>query len=103
MNHVDEALDNLLDALNHEPVVVAFKKARELILHDDFILNTEKTLKSLQQMMTRHVMDSDAHQAAMKEYLMLKQKYDDHPYVLNYNSLLNDVNDLLLTINTIIQ
>lgn len=103
MNRVDQALENLLIALENEPVVLAFKKARDLVKNDEFILSAEKKLKDLQQEITRHAMDKVWHETALKSYQILKQKYDEHPYVLNYNSLLNDVNDLLLTIKTIIQ
>lgn len=103
MKRVDQALENLLIALENEPVVIAFKKARELVTNDAFILATETKLKDLQQEITRHAMDKTRHENALNTYTLLKKKYDGHPYVLNYNSLLNDVNDLLLTIKSIIQ
>ena len=53
--------------------------------------------------MTQNVMDKALHQQYKTKYEALKKAYDEHPYVLNYNALLNDVNDMLLTIKTIIE
>lgn len=103
MPQIDKSIADVLKALNDEPVVKEFDKARLLVQNDEFIINTEKKLKELQQEMTRNVMDKALHTKLKDQYNKLKREYDNHPYVLNYNSLLNDVNDLLLTLKTIIE
>lgn len=103
VSKLDKALSDLLAALNEEPLIIEFNKARNLVTSDEFLLQAEKDLKKLQQGMTRDVLDKTKHDSYKNEYNVLKKAYDEHPYVVNYNSLLNDVNDLLLTLKTIIE
>ena len=103
MDKIDEALKALVDALGEEPVFIEFEKARLLVQKDPYLVKTEQELKSLQQKITQNVMDKAEHNKYKREYETLKKAYDEHPYVLNYNALLNEVNELLLTIKTIIE
>jgi len=103
VREIDKALENLLSALQEDPTFIEFEKARNLVNSDEYLINTEAKLRDLQQKMTQNVMDKALHNVYKKEYETLKKAYDEHPYVLNYNALLNDVNDMLLTIKTIIE
>lgn len=103
MTEIDKALENLLSALQEDPTFIEFEKARNLVNSDEYLKETEVELRSLQKKMTQNVMDKALHQHYKTKYEALKKAYDEHPYVLNYNALLNDVNDMLLTIKTIIE
>lgn len=103
MNKVDKALEELIQNLNNEPVIIEFVKARDLVSSDVFVIETEKKLKELQQLITRNAMDKKLYETYKAEYDLRKEQFDEHPYVLNYNSLLNEVNELLLNIKSIIE
>lgn len=103
MTEINEALEKLITALSEDSLFIEFEKARDLVINDEYIQKTETTLKELQQKMTQNVMNNKAHTKYKKEYETLKKKYDEHPYVLNYNALLSEVNDMLLTLKTIIE
>ncbi len=103
MDKIEKTLNELVSALNEEPVFIEFEKARELVENDPYLIKTERELKTLQQKMTKEVMNKTLHNEYKSEYEKLKKAYEEHPYVLNYNALLNDVNELLLTIKTIIE
>ncbi len=103
MPKLAKALEDVLTNLNNEPVVVEFEKMRTLVKNDTFLIKTEAQLKMLQQKMTQNVLDKALHATLKAEYESVKKAYDEHPYVINYNALLNDVNELLHTIKTIIE
>lgn len=103
MNKVDKALEELLAALYKDPLIIDFQNAKSLVENDPFVKETEEKLKKLQQQMTQNVMNKELHHSLKVEYDGLKKDFDEHPYVLNYNSLLNEVNELLLNLKTIIE
>jgi len=100
---IEETLEELLRALSDDPLFKDFEKVRLLVQNDPFLIETERKLKDLQQKMTKSVMDKKAHNEAKLEYETLKKAYEEHPYVINYNNLLDDVNELLHTLKTIIE
>lgn len=103
MLNFDKALDDVIVALANEPLIIEFQKAKDLVFNDEFILSTEQELKRLQQEITRNVMDKALHDKLKTEYEILKHEYDNHPYVVNYHTLLSDVSDLFSSLKTIIE
>lgn len=103
MDKLTKSIEDVIAALNAEPVVQEFEKAKALVTSDKYVQQMEAKLKVLQQKMTQNVMDKTLHETYKADYETLKKEYDEHPYVVNYNALLNDVNDLLLMLKNIIE
>lgn len=103
MNKINEALLRLKSALNEDPLVKEYFKAKDLVFNDPFLLNLEEQLKELQKEITRNVLDTAKHKELTSEYQRLKEEHDSHPYVVNYNALLSDVNELLNELKSIIE
>lgn len=87
----------------NEPVVQEYKKFEQLILADTKLKNDEIVLKKMQQQIVRQKADQDD---SVSETIALynKKKYDfeNHPLVVNYLYLKQEVDDLLQTINGMI-
>ncbi len=103
MNKVDKALKALSSELSKNPRVVEFKKTKKLIAEDAYLKETETKLKELQQKMTQNMGDKVVHKKYQEEYLVLKKAYENHPYILNYNSLHAEVEELLYTLKKVIE
>lgn len=103
MNEINEALTLLKNTLDEDPLIKEYFLAKELVFNDHFLLKSEELLKELQKEITKNVLDSVKHQELTLKYQKLKEEYDSHPYVINYNSLLSDVNELLQELKAIIE
>lgn len=103
VNEINEVLARLKTSLNEEPLVQEYFMAKDLVFNDPFLLNLAEKIKALQKEITRNVLDINKHQALTNEYQKLKAEYDTHPYVVNYNALLCDVNELLSELKSIIE
>ncbi|HOE53591.1 MAG TPA: YlbF family regulator [Bacilli bacterium] len=103
MNKVEIALNALTTELANDKRVVEFKKVKALIESDAYLKNVEVRLKELQRLMTQNAFNEEKHNEYKREYLRLKNNYETHPYLINYNSLLSEIEDLLYSLKTVIE
>ena len=101
-NKFNEALKALKEELHSHPLVVEYLRYKDLVTNSVEINELEQSLKLLQQLMTQNIHDAARHAEYKKEYLNSKEKYDNHPYIINYNNLVTQLNDLLTELKTIL-
>ena len=103
MNKLDK-IENLALKLNqlilNEPVVQEFQKYEQLIQKNEKLKNDEKELKKLQKKIVQQKakQDDDVENTIMI-YKQKKAVFENHPLVVNYLYLKQEVDDLLQTIN----
>ncbi len=103
MNEINEALSRLKTTLYEDELIKEYFRVKDLVFNDPYLLKLEETLKELQKEITKNVLNEVKHKELTKEYQKCKEDYDSHPYVVNYNSLLSDVNELLQQLKSIIE
>ena len=103
MHKVETALNALTTELARDKRVIEFKKVKALIESDAYLKNSEARLKELQRLMTQNAFNEKLHTLYKEEYLLLKNNYETHPYLINYNSLLSEIEDLLYSLKTVIE
>jgi cell fate (sporulation/competence/biofilm development) regulator YmcA (YheA/YmcA/DUF963 family) len=85
------------------PLVKEYFAQVDLINADTPLLNLSDEVKKLQRLMTLHIKNKDLHQKYKEEYEKKLNEYNSHPYVVNYNYLKNEVENLLLQMKQIIE
>lgn len=103
MKKVDNALTELKEALREDELIIAFNEAKSKVENDGFLASVEAKLKETQKLMTINVQDREKHAQFKATYDALLHEYNSHPYVLNFNALLAEIDDLFFNIKTIIE
>lgn len=101
-NKFNKTLKSLKEVLHDHPLVVEYLRYKDLVTNSREINDLEQRIKILQQLMTQNISDEALHHQYKTEYLDLKAKYDNHPYIINYNNLVTQLNDLLTELKTIL-
>jgi cell fate (sporulation/competence/biofilm development) regulator YmcA (YheA/YmcA/DUF963 family) len=95
-------IEELARKLNQEilalEVVQEYQKYEKLVLNDEKLKQLEKELKVLQKKIVKAKQD-DRVTKTIQEYQEKKAYYENHPVVVNYLYLQNEVNEILQTIN----
>ena len=97
-------IEELARKLNQEilalEVVKEYQKYEKLVLNDEKIKQLEKELKVLQKkIVNQKAKQDDRVTKTIQEYQEKKAYYENHPLVVNYLYLQNEVNEILQTIN----
>lgn len=97
-------IEELARKLNQEildlEVVQEYQKYEKLVLNDEKLKQLEKELKVLQKKIVNQKAKQDDHVTkTIQEYQEKKAYYENHPLVVNYLYLQNEVNEILQTIN----
>ena len=97
-------IEELARKLNQEilalEVVQEYQKYEKLVLNDEKLKQLEKELKVLQKkIVNQKVKQDDRVTKTIQEYQEKKAYYENHPVVVNYLYLQNEVNEILQTIN----
>ena len=97
-------IEELARKLNQEilalEVVQEYQKYEKLVLNDEKLKQLEKELKVLQKkIVNQKVKQDDRVTKTIQEYQEKKAYYENHPLVVNYLYLQNEVNEILQTIN----
>ena len=81
-------------------VVQEYQKYEKLVLNDEKLKQLEKELKVLQKKIVKQkAKQDDRVTKTIQEYQEKKAYYENHPLVVNYLYLQNEVNEILQTIN----
>lgn len=103
---IDEKLEKaILDVsknLMEEPVVKEFLAIKKEIENDDELLELDKSIREHQKNMVKFAHDEEFASKERLLYKKEKEKFENHPLILNYNALKDEVNDLLEEIKDII-
>ena len=97
-------IEELARKLNQEilalEVVQEYQKYEKLVLNDEKLKQLEKELKVLQKKKdNQKAKQDDRVTKTIQEYQEKKAYYENHPLVVNYLYLQNEVNEILQTIN----
>ena len=97
-------IEELARKLNQEilalEVVQEYQKYEKLVLNDEKLKKLEKELKVLQKkIVNQKAKQDDRVTKTIQEYQEKKAYYENHPLVVNYLYLQNEVNEILQTIN----
>ena len=96
-------IEELARKLNQEilalEVVQEYQKYEKLVLNDEKLKQLEKELKVLQKkIVNQKAKQDDRVTKTIQEYQEKKAYYENHPVVVNYLYLQNEVNEILQTI-----
>lgn len=99
-----DKIEELAQKLNQEildlEVVQEYQKYEKLVLNDEKLKQLEKELKVLQKkIVNQKAKQDDDVLTTIEEYQEKKAYYENHPLVVNYLYLQNEVNEILQTIN----
>ena len=97
-------IEELARKLNQEilalEVVQEYQTYEQLVLNDEKLKQLEKELKVLQKkIVNQKAKQDDRVTKTIQEYQEKKAYYENHPLVVNYLYLQNEVNEILQTIN----
>ena len=103
MTNTDK-IEELAQKLNQQildlEVVQEYQKYEKLVLNDEKLKQLEKELKALQKkIVNQKAKQDDGVLNTIQKYQEKKEYYENHPLVVNYLYLQNEVNEMLQTIN----
>lgn len=103
MTNTDK-IEELAQKLNQQildlEVVQEYQKYEKLVLNDEKLKQLEKELKALQKkIVNQKAKQDDGVLNTIQKYQEKKEYYENHPLVVNYLYLQNEVNEILQTIN----
>ena len=100
MTRIEELAQKLNQEILGLEVVQEYQKYEKLVLNDEKLKQLEKELKVLQKkIVNQKARQDDDVTKTIQEYQEKKEDYENHPLVVNYLYLQNEVNEILQTIN----
>lgn len=100
MTRIEELAQKLNQEILDLEVVQEYQKYEKLVLNDEKLKQLEKELKVLQKkIINQKAKQDDDVLNTIEEYQEKKAYYENHPLVVNYLYLQNEVNEILQTIN----
>lgn len=100
MTRIEELAQKLNQEILDLEVVQEYQKYEKLVLNDEKLKQLEKELKVLQKKIVKQkAKQDDRVTKTIQEYQEKKAYYENHPLVVNYLYLQNEVNEILQTIN----
>ena len=100
MTRIEELARKLNQEILALEVVQEYQKYEKLVLNDEKLKQLEKELKVLQKkIVNQKAKQDDRVTKTIQEYQAKKAYYENHPLVVNYLYLQNEVNEILQTIN----
>ncbi len=100
MTRIEELAQKLNQEILDLEVVQEYQKYEKLVLNDEKLKQLEKELKVLQKkIVNQKAKQDDDVLNTIEEYQEKKAYYENHPLVVNYLYLQNEVNEILQTIN----
>ncbi len=96
---MDESLKRELDSFIEEfleyPPVKRFVELKKAIRENDELMNLEQKIKKYQKLTALSIHKKDEYEQNRSKYLELKQRYDEHPLVVNFQIESQEVSLLL--------
>ena len=100
MTRIEELARKLNQEILALEVVQEYQKYEKLVLNDEKLKQLEKELKVLKKkIVNQKAKQDDRVTKTIQEYQEKKAYYENHPLVVNYLYLQNEVNEILQTIN----
>lgn len=103
LNHSLEYAQELNDYLLNLDVIKEYQKYEELINQDDKIKKLEIKMKAYQKKIVNQKAKQDERVVnTITEYQKIKDEFENHPLVVNYLYLKEEVDEILQSINSYI-
>lgn len=103
MNHSLEYAQELNDYLLNLDVIKEYQKYEKLINQDDKINKLEVKMKAYQKKIVNQKAKQDERVIiTITEYQQIKDEFENHPLVVNYLYLKEEVDEILQSINSYI-
>ena len=100
MTRIEELARKLNQEILALEVVQEYQNYEKVVLNDEKLKQLEKELKVLQKkIVNQKAKKDDRVTKTIQEYQEKKAYYENHPLVVNYLYLQNEVNEILQTIN----
>ncbi|MDY0100506.1 MAG: YlbF family regulator [Bacilli bacterium] len=104
MELINSLLLEIKEELLNEPVVKQYFLLLEQIKKNNELHDLKEKIKKAQVDLSLHFGSSKkVHQKKKEELLRLQKLYDEHPLIVNYNFVFNEVNNLLKAIEEILK
>jgi cell fate (sporulation/competence/biofilm development) regulator YmcA (YheA/YmcA/DUF963 family) len=103
MTKLEEGIDQLAKAIQTLPEVKQFFSLREQILKDPFLNEQQALMKHHQKIMMKHIADADIYKKHQEAYKRCQADFDEHPLVVNYVTLKEQLSPLLNQLQSIIE
>ena len=103
MTKLDEGIDQLSKAIKTLPEVKQFFSLREQILKDPFLNEQQALMKHHQKIMMKHIADADIYKKHQEAYKQCQGEFDQHPLVVNYVNLKEQLSPLLNQLQSMIE
>lgn len=103
MDQIKAKINELSETFFALPLVKEYFAQVDLINADKALLALSDNVKKLQRMMTLHIKNKELHEKYRLDYEKKLNEYNGHPYVINYQYLKNEVENLLLQMKQIIE
>ena len=97
-----EAAKKLNQVLLDQEEVKSYQKYEAAIEEHEEIAKAEEELKAMQKQMVLNKAKNIDDQELIDRYKQKKALFDEHPLVVNYRNLKEEVDDLLLEVETMI-
>lgn len=99
----EEELQQFREMLFSSPLVKEYFRYKNLLANDEQIQSLVQEIHQHEKNMTMHMMEDEVYQKEKQLYLEKKQIYEQHPLVINYSALQEEVQVLLKEIRDILQ
>ena len=102
MTDISLLIKNAKEALYENELVKEFFRLRELVLNNEEINELSKEVKYHEKEMTNHMNNDEVYFKEKALYESYKNKLDNHPLMVDFNIISNEVYDLLLEVKSIL-
>lgn len=102
-NDIDHQLNEVKTLINEEPIVQEFFKLRDDIIHNQELKEISRIMHEHQKEMSLHVNNEEIYFREKKLYEEYYQKYHNHPLILNYDYIKEEVYNLLMQVSNLLR
>ena len=96
--NVEEALKTLSNSLFEMDEVKHYFALKQAILDDKELLEINEKMRKHQKLMVESINDPESHKKEKELYFEYKNQYENHPLVINFNVMQEEVSYLLKTL-----
>lgn len=103
MNNVERDLLLVKESLFSLPLVKEYLKIKEQVENNEELASFDKLLTKYKKEMTNNFANDEAYKISKSNYEEILSKYENHPLVVNYKALKEEVADLLNEVKSILE
>lgn len=93
---IEELIDQYIKEFNNQEIVKKFFVLQNFIENSDEIKLIRENLKKSQKDLALSINNKKLHEIKLQEYLEAKNRFENSPYVVNYNLLQEEIYQQIL-------